>query len=153
MVETTTYTTNVSWKGDHWGHIVMGNGPQMMFSAPPDAYGHAGVLTPEDAFVAAANTCVMMMFLWACERFKIDLVSYTCRTDGVKQIALDRTELFTHLRFWPEITVRANAGDDTAVTEKRIRRALVSAQKYSLVANSVKSEIVIEPTIIVTSDQ
>ena len=153
MAETATYTTNVSWKGDHWGHVVMGNGPQMMFSAPPDAYGHAGVLTPEDAFVAAANTCVMMMFLWACERFKIDLVSYTCRTDGVKQIALDRTELFTHLRFWPEITVRANAGDDPAVTEKRIRRALVSAQKYSLVANSVKSEIIIEPTITVTSDQ
>ena len=153
MAETATYTTDVSWKGDHWGHIVMGNGPQMMFSAPPDAYGHAGVLTPEDAFVAAANTCVMMMFLWACERFKIDLVSYTCRTDGVKQIALDRTELFTHLRFWPEITVRANAGDDPAVTEKRIRRALVSAQKYSLVANSVKSEIIIEPTITVTSDQ
>ena len=153
MAETTTYTTDVSWQGDHWGHIVMGNGPQMMFSAPPDAYGHAGVLTPEDAFVAAANTCVMMMFLWACERFKIDLVSYTCRTDGVKQIALDRTELFTHLRFWPQITVRAHAGDDTAVTEKRIRRALISAQKYSLVANSVKSEIVIEPTIIVTSDQ
>ncbi|MCB0250007.1 MAG: OsmC family protein [Anaerolineae bacterium] len=153
MAETATYTTNVSWKGDHWGHVVMGNGPQMMFSAPPDAYGHAGVLTPEDAFVAAANTCVMMMFLWACERFKIDLVSYTCRTDGVKQIALDRTELFTHLRFWPQITVRANAGDDPAVTEKRIRRALVSAQKYSLVANSVKSEIVIEPTITVTSDQ
>ncbi|MCB0235739.1 MAG: hypothetical protein KDG58_16270, partial [Anaerolineae bacterium] len=76
--------------------------------------------------------------------------SYTCRTDGVKQIALDHTELFTHLRFWPQITVRANAGDDPAVTEKRIRRALVSAQKYSLVANSVKSEIVIEPTIIIT---
>ena len=153
MAETATYTTDVSWKGDHWGHVVMGNGPQMMFSAPPDAYGHAGVLTPEDAFVAAANTCVMMMFLWACERFKIDLVSYTCRTDGVKQIALDHTELFTHLRFWPQITVRANAGDDPAVTEKRIRRALVSAQKYSLVANSVKSEIIIEPTITVTSDQ
>ena len=150
MAETATYTTDVSWKGDHWGHIVMGNGPQMMFSAPPDAYGHAGVLTPEDAFVAAANTCVMMMFLWACERFKIDLISCTCRTDGVKQIALDHTELFTHLRFWPQITVRANAGDDPAVTEKRIRRALVSAQKYSLVANSVKSEIVIEPTIIIT---
>ena len=42
MAETATYTTDVSWKGDHWGHIVMGNGPQMMFSAPPDAYGLRG---------------------------------------------------------------------------------------------------------------
>jgi organic hydroperoxide reductase OsmC/OhrA len=153
MAKTATYTTSVTWKGDHWGHIVMGNGPQMMFSAPPDAYGHEGVLTPEDAFVAAANTCVMMMFLWAVERFKIDLVSYTCRSDGVKRIELDRTELFTHLRFWPEITVRANADEDPAATEKRVHRALASAQKYSLVANSVKSEIVVEPTIIVLAGQ
>ncbi len=47
----------------------MGNGPEMDFSAPPDAQGHAGVFTPEDAFVAAVNTCVMMMFLWTAERF------------------------------------------------------------------------------------
>ncbi len=153
MARTATYTTDVQWQGDHWGHLVMGNGPQMMFSAPPDAYGHQGVLTPEDAFVAAANTCVMMMFLWACERFKLDLVSYTCRTDGVKKIELDRTEIFTHLYFYPEITVRAAAGEDASATEKRIHRALAAAQKYSLVANSVKSEIVVEPTIIVLADQ
>jgi organic hydroperoxide reductase OsmC/OhrA len=151
MAKTATYHTTVVWKGDHWGHIVMGNGPQMMFSAPPDAYGHEGVFTPEDAFVAAANTCVMMMFLWACERFKIDLVDYRCRTEGTKRIELDRTELFTHLRFWPEITVRA--GGDAASLEKRVQRALASAQKYSLVANSVKSEIVIEPTIVVVGGQ
>ena len=150
MASTATYTTSVTWKGDHWGHIKMGNGPQMMFSAPPDAYGHEGVLTPEDAFVAAANTCVMMMFLWAVERFKIDLISFTCRTDGTKRIELDRTEIFTHLHFWPEITVRADTDGDAVSTEKRVRRALVSAQKYSLVANSVKSEIVIEPKITVT---
>jgi organic hydroperoxide reductase OsmC/OhrA len=127
----------------------MGNGPEMDFSAPPAAYGHAGVLTPEDAFVAAANTCVMMMFLWACKRFKLDLVSYRCRTDGTKRVELDRTELFTHLRFWPQIAVRAGAGEDGAVTEKRVRKALAAARKYSLVANSVKSEIVIEPAITV----
>jgi organic hydroperoxide reductase OsmC/OhrA len=153
MAKTATYTTTVQWKGDHWGHIVMGNGPQMMFSAPPDAYGHEGVLTPEDAFVAAANTCVMMMFLWAVERFKIDLVSFTCRSDGVKKIEVDRTELFTHLHFYPEITVRAAAGEDAAAAEKRIHRALAAAQKYSLVANSVKSEIVVEPRITVIGDR
>jgi organic hydroperoxide reductase OsmC/OhrA len=151
MAKTATYTTSVEWQGEHWGHLVMGNGPQMMFSAPPDAHGHEGVFTPEDAFVAAANTCVMMMFLWACERFKIDLFSYTCRTDGVKKVELDRTEIFTHLYFYPQITVRAAAGEDTSTTEKRIQRALAAAQKYSLVANSVKSEIVVEPKICVVT--
>jgi organic hydroperoxide reductase OsmC/OhrA len=144
-----TYSTDVVWKGEHWGHLVMGNGPEMDFSAPPDAHGHAGVLTPEDAFVAAANTCVMMMFLWACERFKLDLVSFRCRTEGTKRVELDRTEMFTHLRFRPEIIVRIGADEDIGATEKRVRKALASAQKYSLVANSVKSEIVVEPAITI----
>jgi len=144
MSITATYHTTVAWKGEHWGHIVMGNGPEMDFSAPPDAQGHPGVLTPEDAFVAAANTCIMMMFIWAVERFKLKLISYGCRAEGTKLIELDRTEIFTHLRFYP--VIRIAAGDETLkAVVGRARRALQSAQKYSLVANSVKSEIIIEP--------
>lgn len=146
MSRTAVYNTTVTWKGDHWGHILLGNGPEMDFSAPPDAEGHSGVFTPEDAFVAAANTCIMMMFIWATERFKLKLLSYECRAEGTKLIELDRTEIFTHIRFWPVIRIAAN-GEALTVVETRTRRALQSAQKYSLVANSVKSEIVIEPTI------
>lgn len=146
MSKTAVYDTTVTWKGEHWGHVVMGNGPAMDFSAPPDAEGHAGVLTPEDAFVASVNTCIMMMFVWATERFKLDLLSYECRAEGTKLIELDRTEIFTDVRLWPHIRIAAN-GDDPAVVESRAQRALRAAQKYSLVANSVKSELTIEPTI------
>jgi organic hydroperoxide reductase OsmC/OhrA len=149
MSKTATYHTTVNWKGEHWGHLVMGNGPEMDFSAPPDAQGHVGVFTPEDAFVAAANTCIMMMFIWATERFKLNLLSYECRTEGTKLIELDRTEIFTHLHFWPIIKIAAK-GEDRSAVEGRVRRALQSAQKYSLVANSVKSQISIEPTIEIT---
>jgi len=150
MSQTATYHTTVAWKGEHWGRIVMGNGPEMDFSAPPDVQGHAGVLTPEDAFVAAANTCIMMMFLWAAERFKLNLLSYDCRAEGTKLIELDRTEIFTHLRFRP--VIRVAAGDEEpGKVRSRIEKALKSAQKYSLVANSVKSEIVIEPEIEVVA--
>jgi organic hydroperoxide reductase OsmC/OhrA len=124
----------------------MGNGPEMDFSAPPEAQGHPGVLTPEDAFVAAANTCIMMMFVWAAERFKLNLISYHCRAEGTKLIELDRTEIFTHLRFWPKIQI-ASGNENPKTVESRARRALAAAQKYSLVANSVKSEICIEPSI------
>jgi len=150
MSRTATYHTTVEWRGEHWGHVVMGNGPEMDFSAPPDAHGHEGVLTPEDAFVAAANTCVMMMFIWAAERFRLNLLSYECRAEGTKLIELDRTEIFTHVRLWPAIRVSAGEGDP-AVVEARVRRALKGALKYSLVANSIKSEIEVEPTIEVVS--
>ena len=148
MSQSATYHTTVRWTGDHWGHVAMGNGPEMQFSAPPDAHGHAGVLTPEDAFVASANTCIMMMFIWAAERFKLKLLSYECRSEGTKLIELDRTEIFTRLLFRPVIRIAA-AGEPHAVVEGRTRRALQAAQKYSLVANSVKSEIVIEPEVII----
>ncbi|MGA2632247.1 MAG: OsmC family peroxiredoxin, partial [Terriglobia bacterium] len=97
MSHTASYRTTVKWKGEHWGHIQMGNGPEMDFSAPPDAHGHAGVLTPEDAFVAAVNTCIMMMFLWSAERFKLGLVSYECLAEGTKLVELDRTEIFASI--------------------------------------------------------
>jgi organic hydroperoxide reductase OsmC/OhrA len=144
MSRTAIYHTTVQWKGEHWGHIRMGNGPEMDFSAPPDAHGHAGVLTPEDAFVAAVNTCVMMMFIWATERFKLDLVSYECVAKGTKRIELDRTEIFTKVALGPRIVVRAAQSEEA---RKRVQRALESAVKYSLVANSIKSEIVVDPQI------
>ena len=139
---TYTYETTVTWKGEHWGHLQCGNGPEMDFSAPPELHGHAGVMTPEDAFVAASNMCVMMMFLWAAERFKIDLISYECKAEGEKKIELDRTEIFTKVTLWPKIKVRG-------AEEKRVRRAFQSAIKYSLVANSIKGQVIVEPEITI----
>jgi organic hydroperoxide reductase OsmC/OhrA len=150
MSQTAIYHTTVHWKGEHWGHIRMGNGPEMDFSAPPEAHGHAGVLTPEDAFVAAVNTCVMMMFLWSAGRFKLNLISYECRAEGVKRIELDRTEIFSEVTLHPRIVVRSDAVGQEGIL-KRVHRALESAVKYSLVANSIKSKLMVEPEIEVAS--
>jgi len=143
---TATYHATVTWKGEHRGWVALGNGPGMEFSAPPDAHGHAGVLTPEDAFVAAANSCIMLMFLWAAGRFRLSLLSYECRAEGTKRIELDRTEVFTRIVLRPVIRIAAGEESPAAV-EARAHRALAAALKYSLVANSVKSELVLEPTL------
>ena len=148
MARTELTETTVVWTGGHDGRVRMGNGPEMDFSAPPQAQGRAGVLTPEDAFVGAVNTCVMLMFIWAAERFRLDLVSYECRAEGTKLVELDRTETFTRVVLRPRIAVRAG-GEPAAAVEKRVRRAVESAQKYSLVANSVKSEVIVEPEIVI----
>ena len=88
----------------------------------------------------------MMMFIWAAERFKLDLVSYECGAEGTKLTELDRTEIFTRVALRPRIVVRAGRQAREA-TLKHVQRALESAVKYSLVANSLKSEIIIEPEI------
>jgi len=148
MARTEIFRTDVTWMGGHDGQVRMGNGLESDFSAPPQSHGREGVLTPEDAFVAAVNTCVMLMFIWAAERFRLGLVSYECRAEGEKLIELDRTEIFTRVVLKPRIAIRAGR-EASAAVEQRARRALDSARKYSLVANSIKSELVIEPEIIV----
>lgn len=134
------YSGTVTWTGGHRGHLVCSNGHEADFSAPPQLHGEAGVLTPEDAFVAAVNTCFQMMFIWAAERFKLGLLSYRCVAEGHVKEFLDKTSTFEKVILRPEIVV--SGGD-----ESRVRAALQSARRYSLIAESVKGEIIVEATI------
>ena len=54
------------------------------------------------------------------------------------------TETFTTLRLKPVIRIELG-GEPLAAVSARARKALAAARKYSLIANSVKSELVIEP--------
>ncbi|MBU4292520.1 MAG: OsmC family protein [Actinobacteria bacterium] len=137
---TFVYKNHSEWTGGHKGRIKMENGVELDFSAPPALHGHPDVLTPEDAFMAAINTCYFMMFIWASERFKIDLVSFECEATGKVTEFMDKTSIFK------EIILKLKIGARSTTPEK-INSAIKSARKYSLVAESVKAEIKIEPEI------
>jgi organic hydroperoxide reductase OsmC/OhrA len=137
-----TYKNKVEWRGEHLGYTWCQNGSEMEFSAPPDLYGLANVLTPEDAFVAAGNTCYHMMVLWAMERFKIDLVSFECEAMGEVEEYIDRTSWFKKLTLFPKLVVKGKP-------EQVVQRALDLALKYSTICQSFKSELVVQPTIVV----
>jgi organic hydroperoxide reductase OsmC/OhrA len=112
----------------------------MAFSAPPVLQGRSGVMTPEDAFVASLNMCFHLMFVWAAERLKIHLVSYQCEAEGHVVDLLDRTSTIERVVLKPVIKVKAESA-------KRVGKALEWARKYSLIANSIKAPILIEPKI------
>ena len=135
-----TYTNKVIWKREHLGHTYCGNGMEMDFSAPPALYGHPDMMTPEDAYLMAINTCVHMMVLWAAERFKLELVSLECTAEGEVEEYIDKTSWFKKVVLHPRITVRGSS-------EGVVKRMLEMAKKYSTIAESVKSEVAIEPEI------
>jgi len=134
------YTSKVVWTGGHDGELTCSNGPKMSFSAPPALQGRSGVMTPEDAFVAALNMCYHLMFIWATERLKIQLVSYECEAEGHVVDLLDRTSIFERTVLRPQIKVKADSAG-------RVGKALEWARKYSLVVNSIKPPVSIEPRI------
>jgi uncharacterized OsmC-like protein len=135
-----TYTNKVIWKREHLGHTYCGNGMEMDFSAPPALYGHPDMMTPEDAYLMAINTCVHMMVLWAAERFKLELVSLECTAEGEVEEYIDKTSWFKKVILHPRITVRGSS-------EGVVKRMLEMAKKYSTIAESVKSEVAIKPEI------
>lgn len=134
------YTNKVVWKGGHMGYTYCENGCEMEFSAPPSLYGHPNVMTPEDAYVMAVNTCLHMMIIWAAERFKLDMVSLESTAEGEVEEHLDRTSWFKRVVVRPRIKVRG-------ASPRVVERMLQMARKYSTIAESVKSEVVIEPEI------
>lgn len=138
------YSTRVEWVGGHRGELSGSNGAVMPFSAPAALHGELGLLTPEDAFVGALNTCFMLMFIWAVERLKINLISYECEAMGNVKEFLDKTSTFENVVLRPRIEVKD-------CKERDIRRALRLAEKYSLVWQSIRTEVTIEPEIIIRS--
>jgi organic hydroperoxide reductase OsmC/OhrA len=116
----------------------------MDFSAPPGLHGHPGVMTPEDAFVAAVNTCFHMMFIWAVEKLRLNLISYECEAEGFVEDRLDKTSIFNKVVLRPRIVAKE-------AKEEQIRKAIQVARKYSLIAESIKSELIIQPEIVIQS--
>ena len=136
------YSTRAVWSGGHRGELLCGNGARIPFSAPAEMHGEPDVLTPEDAFVGALNSCFMLMFIWAAERLKINLISYECEAVGSVRELLDRTSTFSHVALRPRIEARGCGEGD-------IRKALRLAEKYSLIWQSIKAEIALEPEILI----
>ncbi len=134
------YKNHSKWLGGHKGHIKMENGIELDFSAPPSLHGHSDVLTPEDAFMAAINTCYFMMFIWAAERYKINLLSFECEASGKVAEFMDKTSIFEEVVLKLKITARNT-------TVEKINSVIKSARKYSLIAESIKAEVIVEPEI------
>jgi organic hydroperoxide reductase OsmC/OhrA len=136
------YSTRARWVSGHRGELNCSNGATIAFSAPVDLHGEQGVLTPEDAFVGALNSCFMLMFIWAAERLKIDLVSYECEAIGHVKEFLDKTSTFERVVLLPSIEAKGCG-------EREIRKALRLAEKYSLIWQSIRAEVELRPRIIV----
>ena len=98
------------------------------------------MMTPEDAYLMAINTCLHMMVLWASKRFRLELVSLECTAEGEVEEHIDKTSWFKKVVLHPRIKVRGTS-------EGIVKRMFEMAKKYSTIAESVKSEIVIKPEI------
>jgi organic hydroperoxide reductase OsmC/OhrA len=144
MALTHTYTTELSWRGSTGEgyesydrtHTV---GP-LQLSSDPAFRGNAALLNPEQLLVMAACSCQLLSFLAVAARARLDVVAYEDRAEG--EMPEDNKPVrITRIVLKPRITMRAG------VTEERVRHLVEVAHRECYIANSLKTEVFVQPTI------
>ncbi len=113
--------------------------------------GDAALPNPEQLLVLAAASCQLLSFLAVAARARVEVLSYS--DDGLGEMPDVRgpTGLaVVHLR--PEITLADRLTTGRELTEDRVRHLCEVAHRECYVANSLRTEVVVEPRITLVGD-
>jgi peroxiredoxin-like protein len=133
------YSTSVRWTGEKKGTLTAAGKPPVEVGTPPEFKGHEGIWSPEDLFVASVNVCILSTFLAFAARAGIAFEKYESEAEGLLEFVDDRY-VFTKIVVRPRIVLRS--GEDQAKAEEILHQA----ERNCLVSNSIRSEVVLEPT-------
>jgi len=113
-------------------------------SADPHFRGDPDLPNPEQLLVLAASSCQLLSFLAVAARAGVDVVGYS--DDATGQMPDDLVpQRITRIVLRPQ--VRVAAGADPLVVE----RLLHEAHEQCYIANSLTTEVVVEPSIEVAA--
>ncbi len=115
-------------------------GTELRMSSDPTFGGDPDLLNPDQLLVAAASSCQMLSFLAYAARARIDVVSYSDEAEAVMPED-DKPVRITAITFRPRIVISGEAD------EERVRHFVERAHEACFIANSLRSEITIEPVI------
>lgn len=138
------YNVDLSWKSDRKGEISSPELTQIIEVATPPEFpkGMAGIWSPEHLFTAAVSSCFMTTFLAIAENSNLEFISLSCPAKG----KLDRVEgkfVMSEVLLEPVVTI-ANETD-----REKAEKIIIKAERACLISNSITSEIILKPNVIV----
>ena len=120
--------------------------PQTLtLSADPAFRGDPSQLSPEQLLVLAAASCQLLSFLAVAARARLDVVSYEDHAEAEMPEA-DRPVRIVSIRLRPRIVLDAT-GPGATRDESRVRQLVEVAHRECYIANSLKTEVTVEPVI------
>ena len=133
------YHNTLKWKGEKKADLrFIESKQEIEVATPPEFGGHENIISPEDLFVSSANVCYVTTLLGTLKNMGVELISYESRAEGILE-TVDKMKIFTKIIIRPKIKAKE--------TEEKIRMILNHAEKRCLVANSMKTQVIIEPEI------
>jgi organic hydroperoxide reductase OsmC/OhrA len=135
------FETTVVWNEKFPGRLHCQNGQVIDYSAPAELEGMRGPLTPEDAFVGAANMCFQIVFEYVSRDLGMKLVEYRCRAVGDLEV-VEGLKKFVKIVLYPEI--RFEPGSKISNLDK----AISTTKRKCLVTNSMDLEVEVVPKVL-----
>ena len=135
-----SYENNVTWKAARRGMVRAASKPDLEVSSPPEFKGEAGIWTPEDLFVGALNTCILMTFVAFATQKGLDFASYDCRAEGRLEFVEGKYR-FTEVKLYPQVVVKSPADVERATSILEIAHA------NCFISNSISSAVALAPEI------
>ena len=130
---------SASFSRDHT--VTFAGGITIDASSAPIYKGNPAFVNPEEAFVASLASCHMLTFLaiaafkgFAVEVYSDDAVGVLARNE-------DRTIAMTRVTLHPKVVF----GGAKLPSEEDLRKLHASAHRKCFIANSVKTEVGVEP--------
>jgi len=112
-------------------------------SAPPEFGGIAGKWTPEHLFVASVVSCYIMTFISVAAAMRIEFEEMKCEGIGTLKPTEGTKMEFVEVILKPTVVVRSEQ-----LKEKTLK-AIKVTHDHCLVARSLKSEVKVEPSVII----
>ncbi|MBM4404867.1 MAG: OsmC family peroxiredoxin [Chloroflexi bacterium] len=136
------YNTSLRWQRDVEGVLSAPGKPDIKVSSPPEFKGPEGNWTPENLYIAAIETCLMLTYLAYCRSRKVELASYTSAAEGVLE-PISGVQIISKVTVRPKIVVK---GQEHLAQAQEIASFV---QEKCFISNSVESDVIVEPEISV----
>ena len=126
-------------------HVIQVPGkPPIDGSSDPAFRGDATRHNPEDLFVASLSACHMLWYLHQCSTNVLIVSRYRDAASGTLVLDANGSGAFSNVTLAPEIVLAA--GPDEAARQRAIELH-EAAHHMCFLANSVKFEVTVEPTV------
>lgn len=129
-----TFRTGIEWAGGRGGTGTAEGKPSFRVASPPEFKGEAGVWSPEDLLVQAANACTMSTFINFAQRKNVPLSAYSSKAEGLLEFT-DGSYRFTKIDIHVQLRLKAGGNADEA------KKVLDDAHKACLIANSLRGAV------------
>jgi len=144
------YTARCSWRGstgagyDAYDRTHEASAPPagaaLTLASDPAFRGDPSLLNPEQLVVLAASSCQLLSFLAVAARARIDVLEYDDEAEAIMPED-DRPVRLTQITLRPTIVVADGPSED------RVRHLCEVAHRECFIANSLRTEVIVQPTV------